>query len=821
MSPAHLRYNERSWGADLVGVLNAHLTGRRGSIVRVGAEYGLAGERTLYPDLLFFGASGPLLGCELKFPDTPLYNEELLENAKTKADRLGLQAFLVWNVTSATLHCREDENFHPHHTWPALPVDRREDVEAARPLWENLACRIADDIEQYFADAQIAAPETFKVYSDRLIADIISARSEPVKENILVMVRESAALGAKWRRWWEAKKLEYPKDAPMENSLARMALAHWLNAFLFAHLVRTRFRAVFGPFDAITPDTTQAEAIMIFGELSRGCDFAAMFTIPFEEALLDEGSWTEVLRFHVLLGELNLEGIDQGALAQVLERTRSAHLRKLHGQFATPSPLAKLLVRLGIENTMGHILDPCCGTGGILRASRDLKIEHRTTPNEALSTVWGSDKFAPPLQSALLALAHPDAMGSMLRLFCQDILDLQTDMEINFRDPEAGQEVVKHLPAFSSVVSNLPFVRFEKLDAERDPVNEFLAGFHAEALSRKSDLYAYILPWLWTLLEGGGRVAVIVSNAWLGVDWARQFRRCLLTFFKLESVVTSGIGRWFEGPDVVTNILVLSKRDRPGAPEGDEPTTFFVTERSIHDWDQAMVERMSDAMLTGNSAVGLVNAQSHTHIEIEGYAQAGLEWNAFFCDLSWLPEVTPWMRRAEEIWEIARGERRGWNDMFYPSPRHGVEPEYIRPVLPSTRNVRGLTAHPEGEAFCCSESMENLERGNKHGALAWIRRFEVEINGTGRPLPEALARAGQHWYEMRPETMADVVVSMNPGNRLLVIRLEQRAFVDQRLIRFMARGETDITLCHALMNSLLGLFYLEALGLDEASELWT
>jgi hypothetical protein len=54
---------------------------------------------------------------------------------------------------------------------------------------------------------------------------------------------------------------------------------------------------------------------------------------------------------------------------------------------------------------------------------------------------------------------------------------------------------------------------------------------------------------------------------------------------------------------------------------------------------------------------------------------------------------------------------------------------------------------------------------------------------------------------------------MNPDKRLFIARMRTRAFVNQRLIRFTAQKSTaDVDLFHALLNSVLGLFYIEALG---------
>jgi hypothetical protein len=54
---------------------------------------------------------------------------------------------------------------------------------------------------------------------------------------------------------------------------------------------------------------------------------------------------------------------------------------------------------------------------------------------------------------------------------------------------------------------------------------------------------------------------------------------------------------------------------------------------------------------------------------------------------------------------------------------------------------------------------------------------------------------------------------MNPDERIFVAKLSKLSLVNQRLISFSSIEENlDIDLCHALLNSLLGTFFLEALG---------
>ncbi len=61
--------------------------------------------------------------------------------------------------------------------------------------------------------------------------------------------------------------------------------------------------------------------------------------------------------------------------------------------------------------------------------------------------------------------------------------------------------------------------------------------------------------------------------------------------------------------------------------------------------------------------------------------------------------------------------------------------------------------------------------------------------------------------------MAEIVTSINFGDRLYFARFKEPTFVNQRLVGFTRKSEeVDYKLCHALMNSLIVLFYIEAMG---------
>lgn len=64
------------------------------------------------------------------------------------------------------------------------------------------------------------------------------------------------------------------------------------------------------------------------------------------------------------------------------------------------------------------------------------------------------------------------------------------------------------------------------------------------------------------------------------------------------------------------------------------------------------------------------------------------------------------------------------------------------------------------------------------------------------------------------ETLTDLVMFINYGERLFVGRVDPPAFVDQRMVRLdpLENESVDIELSHALLNSTIGMFIIEGLG---------
>ena len=66
---------------------------------------------------------------------------------------------------------------------------------------------------------------------------------------------------------------------------------------------------------------------------------------------------------------------------------------------------------------------------------------------------------------------------------------------------------------------------------------------------------------------------------------------------------------------------------------------------------------------------------------------------------------------------------------------------------------------------------------------------------------------------MDDASRADFVTALNPDKRLFVAKFKERTFVDQRFTRMLLKSERfDSDLVHAVLNSIYGMFAMEAIG---------
>jgi len=414
-------------------------------------------------------------------------------------------------------------------------------------------------------------------------------------------------------------------------------------------------------------------------------------------------------------------------------------------------------------------------------------------------------------------MARPDDIGRIINIFSSDVINLRVGEAIIFTDPNNGNEIEKLFPKIDYVVSNLPFIRNKEmkvLNPDILAINDWIKAQTGtkESLSGKSDMFAYIPFYLHQLLAEKGKIGLVLSNAWLGTDYGEIFLRIFQRFYQIEYVVISGKGKWFDNAEVVTTLLIAAKKDPQLETDENHRISFCTLLQKIEDIED--IKALSRNIILAKQASEL-SISSYSLQQIRRFESFGSPWSSYFADIHWIEDIADKLIQTNEIFDFTRGERRGWNPLFYPAPGHNIEEIYIQPVLKHLRNTKALTCTANAEAFCCTKSITELEDLGHQGALTWIRSFEHQRNGTNQPLPKVLAKPNMHWYEMTTENMADFVGNVNYDKSLFMAQFETRSFIDQRMIGLSIKeayqGENKL-LYLALLNSMFNMFLIESFG---------
>lgn len=831
---AKLNYNERSWAIDLISEINKWSSQRNVLINRAGGETTLKQDKeTYFPDVLLFGddSSGLILqGWELKMPDVPITDTDFLNNAKRKADIMGLRSFVLWNVTTAVLYkINDDENCEIVHTWNDLgKIKKRSEVEEKKQEWIKALHIILDDLTLYFNNGSINPSQIVNSISGNGIADIILNHTKLLADNLEKQAQSNGDFSDEVTIWWDTAKSEFLDYKKPWEPLARIILLSWINKLTFAHVIK-KYNKVANSIDTITRESNISDAIEILDKIGRESRFDNIFKSQLGEEYLPSIAWDILKQINILLSNTRVDKMSNSSMQTIISNVVKRSVRRIYGQFTTPYELAAFINALVVTDKTKNMIDTCCGTGTIASACYDWKVRSAISEQEALSTVYASDKLTFPLQLASIALTSPGNVEQIVNVFNNDVVDLKIGMDLSLYSTKESKFIKKKLPMMGYVVSNLPFVQQEdlkKLNPKiKSYVNSKISNILDESveINSRADLYAYIPFKQWELLEDGGKLAVIISNSWLATEWGNQFYDLLNRFYHVEYVIASNKGRWFLNADVVTNVLVLKKRSlndiKANNYNKDEITKYVLLNETIY--DLASKDNKVDFDELNNIAAHIRKNISDTRFTISTYTQSeiksllelGLSKNSLFGNVNWVLGIKDTLVKTSSIFDIARGERRGWDLMFYPASNHGIEREYIKPVLKTARDIKGYIAEAESEAFCCVDSIETLKSKGSVGALKWIKNFENEVNGVGKPLKEVLQRPNIEWYTMKPDTMAEICISVNPGDRLFFARLKESGFVNQRLMRFIRKSnKIDLQLASALLNSIIGLFYIESLG---------
>lgn len=813
-----IRRNERSWAIVIISEIKVMLNGLGLKIKSAGGESTLSvNKKSMFPDVLLYEDEAQtkiLQGWELKMPDVLITDEALIADATRKAKALGLNSFVIWNFTYGKLYVEnENGNFEEAKVWSGTKhITSREDVMTYKAEWLPIIKEIVMTVNEYLVNGIIETSSIVNTVSEGLMTELIQRNKELVAENITIESSKNMQMESRLKVWWNAFHEEYDKDENnMYSAYAKSVLLNWTNRIMFANTIKRYHNCAYMIKD-IDYTTSPNDGNIIIEHIVEQGDFYNVFKpLEFNE-MIPEDTWIDIVDYNQFLIENNIEKIEQGVLQDILEKTVNTAKREIRGQYATPYYLADILCQITVQDWNKDCADLCAGTGTIAKVIINNKFIKINNANTSFSTTWMSDKYAYPLQIANIAVTDIHALNIPINMFQTDVFDVQIGDKIEIKNPTDGSDIVKNIPQFGAIVSNLPFVEYNKVAMDEQ---EYIAQYREKIINdtgieftRKTDLYNYLPFKLYELLEKDGKLGIIVSNSWLGTDIGKKFFEAMQYYYIIESVVISNCKKWFNNADVIGTILVLKKKEI-SAPDKTKKISFWLTNKDINSIENEDKEMLINSIVLHeviDESVAIMREYSIS--DIDNITQHGISMNALFHNISWVKEIEDFIEPIENELSMVRGERTGQNKVFYIKGETSIADKFLYPMLKSSRNIKKYTASADMKAFCCDRTIDQLKEDGEEGTLKWIRKFS---DNNYEPIPKSINYSP--WYQMPSTNRADLVTSENPDKRLFIAELSESVLVDQRLIAMKYKDSVaNRDLVFALLNSLYGMFAIEANG---------
>lgn len=773
---------------------------------------------TLFPDVLYYEDEIQMkvaLGWELKMPDTDINDEELLSNAIDKANRLKTNAFVLWNFKQVEVYYRSNEGgWVISKQWDDLKSNTtRQDVISNRNSWKVLLLEVIVHLNELFREKVVSAvpvlssAETIaEDIADKYSAELAQYYQELGDRLLLIEIK----------KWYGSELLEFSSksvtdvsEQEMTRMFAKNILINWVNRIIFSNLLKSQHNSVYVALGCLLNESSNfIQVAEAFNEATKSSDFYSILHCEPTSAILSDNSQSVIREYASFLIEKQFDNLDQKEFQTTLESIVDVSKRELMGLYTTPKLLAEFLVKASIKNTDSKVIDPCVGSGTIVSTIMNLIAQSKGN-KFSHDSVWASDKYRMPMQVANISMSSKESLNLPNIIFQEDLLSLRSGQKVNITDPTNGEILEKIVPEFDYVISNLPFIRSERINndtVEKErmaEVNEYLKNRKLDPLDLKKDWYQFGIVGIERILKDDGSMSVITSNSWLKTKGKKNYIELLFSLFEIDKVIVSGKGRWFKNADVVTTILVLNKK-----VSTNNQVKFVKLTSDINHMSEEDLTNLADSMLINDDNGENYTSISYSKEEIVNFIENGLSLNVLFHNMKWFEKIQHLIIPMTSVFSGKRGVKSTNDSFFYDiAPSENIEPKYIKSLLKTPASVKDFVALADSNVFLIRDDFKDLKTNVEGGAYRYIKKYEAQ------PKNKSQLKLEQ-WYQLPAPVYGDFVTSLNPDQRLFWSSISNDIIINQRLTVFRVKPEVNVDkrLIHALLNTYFGQLMIEATG---------
>lgn len=223
----------------------------------------------------------------------------------------------------------------------------------------------------------------------------------------------------------------------------------------------------------------------------------------------------------------------------------SLEQKKNFGAFYTPEPVAEFLVEWAVRSKKDNIMDPGTGEGVFMKKSINKLIQLGNKKSAIGNRVFGVEY-------------ETEAYKFLKENFKGFNVINSNFFEIT---PSSKPDYVTTLPFVDAVVGNPPYIERERIKGVEKIQKIIMSNYELESkLHTVTDIYAYFLIHSTSFLKEGGRLAVIVSDSWLNMDYGIALKEFLLKNYKINAIV--GFEERVFSNALVRAVLILAEKSK-------------------------------------------------------------------------------------------------------------------------------------------------------------------------------------------------------------------------------------------------------------------
>lgn len=869
-----MKLNERAWSGQIISWIKEAIN--NGTTIFQDAtndeSLKLASGRTKFPDILLFTdkISGIVFnGWELKFPDTPVDDNEMLENALEKAERLKSDSFVTWNGAEAIIWKIIDNNYTVSSIERLKVYPKEQGINSRNDLAErnnynkheaNLKQRLNEilhDLGQLYQNGELKNAINISSNIVEAVTQTALHFIPQLKNKINELKGDDKTFRKDFNQWkiiesatlkilsTSSRRVE--KVEP-EEVLAKFTYYKLIGKVLFYLTLSENLSGKVSKLEMKNNKQVQNQLNSFFNQAKK-IDYQAVFEsdftdkIPFNE-IIDELLYRLILVFN----EFDFKILPTEVIGHILENLVPQEEKQKFGQYFTSETLANLVTFSAIKSRNDVVIDPTSGTGTFLNSFYNtLQFFGNKSHQQILNQIWGNDISHFPATLSVISLYKQkvDDTANFPRIIRKDFFTLNPTQTIKIPDNTDIDKINQiPIPKFDAVISNFPFIQQEDIPNEilnthfesefAKTQTAFLNGNKFD-INGKSDYYIYCFYNSLKFLKANGVLSAITSNAWLGKNYGIQFKQFLLDNFHIKYVVRSNAEHWFKDSKVSTIFITLEK----GISK--EPTKFVTVNSKLDDlfsndnlqlfenfytevdncnnphntnWEEDTLFKNVFHKTDETITVSFVE-QSHLLNSLATQEN----WATYFVNQNPLGVFEKKLINPfPSIYDTGRGTRTGWDKMHIISNDENktlkIEKEFLLPILKTSQELKTIAYSNKSKynLFVCNKDEKTL-KSKYPNAYRHIKKFETTTNKTGIPLPEVLKARKPFWYSLAPEESANIFISINPSQRLFFSFSKSPLYLNQRLVAIRVKRK-DTEIISALLNSIVSLLIVELNGVS-------